>query len=60
MRNDHKSWKKGVRVAKQFGGPLVQPGAQPLARPGVAPARPLGFKKGGTAKAGGGYIYKKK
>ena len=96
MRNDNKSWKtkgfsKGGRTGKQFGGPLARPGvaqpgvaqpgvAQPLARPGVAPVRPLGFKggtrvkkvhggritrpvvlKGGkTAKAGGGYIYKKK
>ena len=88
MRNDNKPWKRqgyksGGRTGKQFGGPLAQPGvAQPLARPGVAPVRPLGFKggarvkkvhggitrpvtrpvlKGGkTAKAGGGYIYKKK
>ena len=88
MRNDNKPWKRqgyksGGRTGKQFGGPLAQPGvAQPLARPGIAPARPLGFKggtrvkkvhggitrplarpilKGGkTAKAGGGYIYKKK
>ena len=61
MRNDNKSWKtkgfsKGGRTGKQFGGPL----AQPLARPGVAPVRPLGFKKGRTVKAGGGYIYNKK
>ena len=65
MRNDNKPWKRqgyksGGRTGKQFGGPLAQPLAQPLVRPGVAPARPLGFKKGGTAKAGGGYIYKKK
>ena len=93
MRNDNKPWKRqgyksGGRTGKQFGGPLAQPGvaqpgvAQPLAQPGVAPVRPLGFKggtrvkkvhggitrplarpvlKGGkTAKAGGGYIYKKK
>ncbi len=95
MRNDNKSWKtkgfsKGGRTGKQFGGPLARPGvaqpgvAQPLAQPGVAPVRPLGFKggtrvkkvhggriarpvarpfglKGGkTAKAGGGYVYKKK
>ena len=66
-------YKSGGRTGKQFGGPLAQPLAQPLARPlaqpGVAPARPLGFKggarvkkvKGGkTAKAGGGYVYKKK
>ena len=66
MRNDNKPWKRqgyksGGRTGKQFGGPLAQPGvAQPLARPGIAPARPLGFKGGKTAKAGGGYVYKKK
>ena len=70
MRNDNKPWKRqgyksGGRTGKQFGGPLAQPlaqpgAAQPLARPGVAPARPLGFKKGRTAKAGGGYVYNKK
>ena len=71
MRNDNKSWKtkgfsKGGRTGKQFGGPLARPGvaqpgvAQPLARPGVAPVRPLGFKKGRTVKAGGGYVYNKK
>ena len=70
MRNDNKPWKKqgyksGGRTGKQFGGPLAQPlaqpgVAQPLARPGIAPARPLGFKGGKTAKAGGGYVYKKK
>ena len=43
---------KGGRTGKQFGGPL--------ARPGVAPVRPLGFKKGRTVKAGGGYVYNKK
>ena len=57
MRKDNKPWKKqgykaGGRTEKQFGGPL--------ARPGVAPARPLGFKKGRTVKAGGGYVYNKK
>jgi len=63
MRNDNKPWKKktfakGGRTGKQFGGPLAQPGvAQPLARPGAAPVRPLGYnkgervyKKGGSAK----------
>jgi len=69
MRNDNKAWKtkgfsKGGRTGKQFGGPLAQPlaqpGAQPLAQPGVAPVRPLGFKKGRTVKAGGGYVYNKK
>ena len=47
MRNDNKPWKRqgyksGGRTGKQFGGPL----AQSLVRPGVAPARPLGFKEG--------------
>jgi len=98
MRNDNKPWKRqgyksGGRTGKQFGGPLAQPLARPgiapaqpgvaPAQPGVAPVRPLGFKggarvgkvhgrtvrpltrpvvlKGGkTAKAGGGYVYKKK
>ena len=61
MRNDNKSWKtkgfsKGGRTGKQFGGPLAQPGvAQPLARPGVMPARPLGFKKGSKSSN----VYKK-
>tara|TARA_R100001480_G_scaffold28066_2_gene38474 strand:+ start:172 stop:342 length:171 start_codon:yes stop_codon:yes gene_type:complete len=45
MRNDYKSWKKGVqRVGKQLGGMLTRPlggiGAS------LARARPLGFKKG--------------
>ena len=57
MRNDNKSWKKGVqRVGKQFGGPLARPmggvGARPLGG-GVGgvgmPARPLGFKGGKSA-----------
>ena len=71
MRNDNKSWKKGVqRVGKQFGGPLARPMGGVGGVGGVGmPARPLGFKggtrvkkvQGGkTAKAGGGYIYKKK
>ena len=53
MRNDNKPWKKktfakGGRTGKQFGGPLAQPGvAQPgVAQPGAAPVRPLGYKKG--------------
>ena len=33
---------KGGRAGKQFGGPLAQPG--------VAPARPLGFKGGARVK----------
>ena len=68
MRDDNKPWKRqgyksGGRTGKQFGGPLAQPLARPgiaPAQPGVAPARPLGFKGGKTAKAGGGYVYKKK
>ena len=35
MRNDHKSWKQGVRVAKQFGGALagrLGAAARPIAR----------------------------
>ena len=51
MRNDNKPWKKkmfavGGRVAKQFGGPLAQPGA--------APVRPLGYKKGERVYKKGG------
>ena len=54
MRNDNKSWKKGVqRTGKQFGGPL----ARPLGGVGVggvggvgAPVRPLGFKGGARVK----------
>ena len=37
---------KGGRTGKQFGGPL----ARPLAQPGVAPVRPLGFKGGARVK----------
>ena len=37
---------KGGRTGKQFGGPL----ARPLAQPGVAPVRPLGFKGGTRVK----------
>ena len=46
MRNDHKSWKTGVRVAKQFGGALagrLGAAARPL-------ARPLGYKGGKSVK----------
>ena len=51
MRNDNKSWKKGVqRVGKQFGGPLARPmgvGARPMGGVGARPmggvgARPMG------------------
>ena len=37
---------KGGRAGKQFGGPLTRP----LAQPGVAPVRPLGFKGGARVK----------
>ena len=44
MRNDHKSWKKGVqRVGKQFGGALAA-GVRPL-------ARGLGYKHGSKKPA---------
>ena len=50
MRNDHKPWKKGIRVAKQFGGALA-------GRLGAA-ARPitgaLGYKKGARVYKKGG------
>ena len=50
MRNDNKPWKKGIRVAKQFGGALA-------GRLGVA-ARPitgaLGYKKGERVYKKGG------
>ena len=50
MRNDNKSWKTGVRVAKQFGGALAgQLGA--AARP-IAGA--LGYKKGERVYKKGG------
>ena len=56
MRNDNKSWKRqgyksGGRTGKQFGGPLAQPLARPRAQPGIVPARPLGYKKGGSTKS---------
>ena len=62
MRNDNKSWKKGVqRVGKQFGGPLARPmggvGARPLGGCVGMPARPLGFKGGKSAVKNN--IYKK-
>ena len=51
MRNDNKPWKRqgyksGGRTGKQFGGPLAQPGA--------APVRPLGYKKGERVYKKGG------
>ena len=46
MRNDNKSWKQGVRVAKQFGGALAG---------GLgAAARTLGYKKGERVYKKGG------
>ena len=55
MRNDNKSWKKGVqRVGKQFGGPLARPmggvGARPMGGGVRAPIRPVGFKGGKSVK----------
>ena len=61
MRNDNKSWKKGVqRTGKQFGGPLARPmgvGARPMGGVGAgplggarAPIRPVGFKGGKSVK----------
>ena len=41
MRNDNKPWKKGIRIAKQFGGALAG-GLGAAARP---IARTLGYKK---------------
>ena len=46
MRNDHKPWKRGIRVAKQFGGALA-------GRLGAA-ARTLGYKKGERVYKKGG------
>ena len=53
MRNDNKPWKKGIRVAKQFGGALagqLGAAARPIAGQLGAAARPiagaLGYKKG--------------
>ena len=62
MRNDNKSWKKGVqRVGKQFGGPLARPmggvGARPMGGGVGMPARPLGLKGGKSAVKNN--IYKK-
>ena len=50
MRNDNKSWKTGVRVAKQFGGALAG-GLGAAARP---IARTLGYKKGERVYKKGG------
>jgi len=50
MRNDHKPWKKGIRIAKQFGGALAG-GLGAAARP---IARTLGYKKGARVYKKGG------
>ena len=50
MRNDYKPWKKGIRVAKQFGGALA-------GRLGAAVrpiTRTLGYKKGERVYKKGG------
>ena len=46
MRNDNKSWKTGVRVAKQLGGALARPIARTL---GYKKGERV-YKKGGSAK----------
>ena len=46
MRNDHKSWKTGVRVAKQLGGAIARPIARTL---GYKKGERV-YKKGGSAK----------
>ena len=50
MRNDYKPWKKGIRVAKQFGGALAG-GLGAATRP---IARTLGYKKGERVYKKGG------
>ena len=57
MRNDHKPWKKGIRVAKQFGGALagrLGAAARPIAGGLGAAARTLGYKKGERVYKKGG------
>ena len=61
MRNDNKSWKTGVRVAKQFGGALagrLGAAARPIAGQLGAAVRPiartLGYKKGERVYKKGG------
>jgi|TARA_B100001964_G_scaffold79485_1_gene89791 hypothetical protein len=49
MRNDNKSWKKGVqRVGKQLGGALA--GARGLYSKGKSVVKNNVYKKGGKAK----------
>ena len=50
MRNDNKPRKKGIRIAKQFGGALAG-GLGAAARP---IARTLGYKKGERVYKKGG------
>ena len=57
MRNDNKSWKKGVqRVGKQLGGMLTRPlggaltGASSLYSKGKSVVKNNVYKKGGKAK----------
>ena len=68
-------YKSGGRTGKQFDGPLAQPLGQPGVAPvrplgfkggtrvkkahGGRITRPVVLKGGKTAKAGGGYVYKK-
>ena len=53
MRNDNKSWKTGVRGAKQFGGALagrLGAAARPIARTLGYKKCERVYKKGGSAK----------
>ena len=53
MRNDHKPWKKGIRVAKQFGGALagrLSAAARPIARTLGYKIGERVYKKGRNAK----------
>ena len=53
MRNDNKPWKKGIRVAKQFGGALagrLGAAARPIARTLGYKNGERVYKKGGNAK----------
>ena len=53
MRNDHKSWKTGVRGAKQFGGALagrLGAAARPIAGALCYKKGQRVYKKGGSAK----------
>ena len=50
-RSKRANYRHGGRIGKQFGGPLAQPG--------VAPVRPLGFKDGARVKKAHGGKSKK-